>query len=103
MRPDTTKPARFFLRAARAFALSVAALFLLLLAAYALPGGAVRRNLLASAATIQREGLYPEFFGFKLFQMDNYTDTIMLFEAATADETDPLTAMMANKSGAKRS
>ena len=96
MRPDTTKPARFFLRAARAFALSVAALFLLLLAAYALPGGAVRRNLLASAATIQREGLYPEFFGFKLFQMDNYTDTIMLFEAATADETDPLTAMMTN-------
>ena len=80
MRPDTTKPARFFLRAARAFALSVAALFLLLLAAYALPGGAVRRNLAASAATIQREGLYPEFFGFKLFQMDNYTDTIMLFE-----------------------
>ena len=96
MRPDTTKPARFFLRAARAFALSVAALFLLLLAAYALPGGAVRRNLAASAATIQREGLYPEFFGFKLFQMDNYTDTIMLFEAATADETDPLTAMMTN-------
>lgn len=28
--------------------------------------------------------------------MDNYTDTLMLMEAASADETDPLTAMMTN-------
>ena len=28
--------------------------------------------------------------------MDNYTDTVMLFEAASADETAPLTAMMTN-------
>lgn len=47
-----------------------------------------------SAQTIQQEGLYPEYFGFKLFQMDNYTDTIMLFEAAAMGEQDPLTAMM---------
>ena len=33
---------------------------------------------------------------FKLFQMDNYTDTIMLTEAAAADEAPPLRAMMTN-------
>lgn len=75
---------------------SWAALFLLLFAAYALPGEPVRANVYRSVPLLQREGLYPAFFGFKLFQMDNYTDTIMLFEAATADETPPLTAMMTN-------
>ena len=37
-----------------------------------------------------------EYLNFKLFQMDNYTDTIMLTEAASADEAPPLTAMMTN-------
>ena len=76
------------------FAVTLAALFLLLLAAFALPGGTVRANIARSVPLLQQEGLYPELFGFKLFQMDNYTDTIMLFEAAAADEADPLTAMM---------
>ena len=53
-------------------------------------------HLTDSAATIVEEGLYPSYFGFKLFQMDNYTDTLMLMEAASADESDPLTAMMTN-------
>ncbi len=75
---------------------TVGVLFLLLLGAYALPGGAVRGNIVRSVPLLQQEGLYPEFFGFKLFQMDNYTDTVMLFEAASADETPPLTAMMTN-------
>ncbi len=56
------------------------ALFVLLLAAYALPGDRVRDHVYESAQTIAGEGLYPEYFGFKLFQMDNYTDTIMLTE-----------------------
>ena len=73
-----------------------AVLFVLLLAAYALPGGPVRSHVYTSAQTIAEEGLYPEYFGFKLFQMDNYTDTVMLFEAASADEAPPLTAMMTN-------
>ena len=86
----------FALRALGVFAVTLAALFLLLWGAYALPGGPVRAHLRDSARTIQQEGLYPAFFGFKLFQMDNYTDTLMLMEAASADETDPLTAMMTN-------
>ena len=86
----------FLGRCALAFLLSWAALFLLLLGACALPGEPVRRNLARSVPGLQQEGMYPEYFGFKLFQMDNYTDTIMLFEAASADETDPLTAAMTN-------
>ena len=88
------RAARFAGRAAAVFAVTLAALFLLLLAAFALPGGPVRANIARSVPLLQQEGLYPELFGFKLFQMDNYTDTIMLFEAAAADEADPLTAMM---------
>ena len=94
---DLTPPrraARFAGRAAAAFAIPLTALFLLLLAAFALPGGPVRANIARSVPLLQQEGLYPEFFGFKLFQMDNYTDTVMLFEAAAADEADPLAAMM---------
>ena len=86
----------FALRALAAFAGTLAILFGLLLAAYALPGERVRQHVYDSARTIQNEGLYPEYLNFKLFQMDNYTDTIMLTEAASADEAPPLTAMMTN-------
>lgn len=86
----------YLARAAAAFVLSLALLFLLLLGACAVPGAPVRANIRRSVPGLQAEGLYPEYFGFKLFQMDNYTDTIMLFEAASADETGPLTAMMTN-------
>ena len=77
-----------------AFAATVAVLFVLLLGACALPAQPVLEHVYDSAQTIQQEGLYPEYIGFKLFQMDNYTDTIMLFEAAAMGEQDPLTAMM---------
>lgn len=96
MPQQSSKSAGFLLRAAAAFVLSLVILFVLLLGACAVPGGTVRNNILRSVPGLQAEGLYPEYFGFKLFQMDNYTDTIMLFEAASADETDPLTAMMTN-------
>ena len=93
--PQKKKPP-YALRALAVFAVTLAALFVLLLAAYALPGEPVRDHVYDSAVKIADEGLYPEYFGFKLFQMDNYTDTIMLFEAASADEAPPLTAMMTN-------
>ena len=86
----------FALRALAAFAGTLAILFVLLLAAYALPGERVRQHVYDSARTIQNEGLYPQYLGFKLFQMDNYTDTLMLFEAASAYELPPLQAMMTN-------
>ena len=94
-KPKNQKPP-FALRALAAFAVMLAALFVLLLAAYALPGEPVRDHVYDSAVKIAGEGLYPEYLNFKLFQMDNYTDTIMLTEAASADEAPPLTAMMTN-------
>ena len=54
-----------------AFAATVAVLFVLLLGACALPAQPVLEHVYDSAQTIQQEGLYPEYFGFKLFQMDN--------------------------------
>ena len=84
-KPKNQKPP-FALRALAAFAVTLAALFVLLLAAYALPGEPVRDHVYDSAVKIAGEGLYPEYLNFKLFQMDNYTDTIMLTEAASADE-----------------
>ena len=94
-KPQNQKPP-FALRALASFAVTLAALFVLLLAAYALPGEPVRDHVYDSAVKIAGEGLYPEYLNFKLFQMDNYTDTIMLTEAASADEAPPLTAMMTN-------
>lgn len=85
---------RFAGRAVLSAAVALVILFALLFAAYVLPGEPVRKNIARSVPLLQEEGLYPEYFGFKLFQMDNYTDTIMLFEAASADETTPLQAMM---------
>jgi hypothetical protein len=90
------RAAGFAGRAAGLFLGTAVLLTLLLFAAYALPGEPVRQNVEQSVPLLQREGLYPEYFGCKLFQMDNYTDTVMLFEAASADETAPLTAMMTN-------
>ena len=88
-KPQNQKPP-FALRALAAFAVTLAALFVLLLAAYALPGEPVRDHVYDSAVKIAGEGLYPEYLNFKLFKMDNYTDTIMLTEAASADEAPPL-------------
>ena len=51
-----------------AFAATVAVLFVLLLGACALPAQPVLEHVYDSAQTIQQEGLYPEYFGFKLFR-----------------------------------
>ena len=77
------------------FAVTLAALFLLLLwRPLRCPAGRCGQTSPARCRFLQQEGLYPELFGFKLFQMDNYTDTISCLRAAAADEADPLTAMM---------
>ena len=94
-RPAQGAPA-FLGRAALGFAVVFVSLFALLWLACCVPGQAVRANIRRSVPLLQAEGLYPSYFGFKLFQMDNYTDTVMLFEAAAVDEADPLTAMMVN-------
>lgn len=62
-----------------------------------LPNEPIQRHVLDSCEQLSSEGLYPEFLGFKLFQMDNYTDTIMLFESVTIDEKIPIQSIMSNK------
>ena len=62
-----------------------------------LPNKPIQRHVLDSCEQLSDEGLYPKFFGFKLFQMDNYTDTIMLFESVSIDETAPVQSIMSNK------
>lgn len=62
-----------------------------------LPNEPIQRHVLESCEQLSKEGLYPKFFGFKLFQMDNYTDTIMLFESVSIDEKDPVRSVMSNK------
>ena len=61
-----------------------------------LPNEPIQRNVLDSCEQLSKEGLYPNFLGFKLFQMDNYTDTIMLFESVTINEDAPLRTAMSN-------
>ena len=56
-KPKNQKPP-FALRALAAFAVTLAALFVLLLAAYALPGKPVRDHVYDSAVKIAGEGLY---------------------------------------------
>lgn len=62
-----------------------------------LPNEPIQRHVLDSCEQLSREGLYREFLGFKLFQMDNYTDTIMLFESVSIDEKAPICSTMSNK------
>ena len=54
----------------------------------------IRENVEKSIPTLKEEGLYPCFFSFKLFQMDNYTDVIMLQESVTLDEEKPIQSAM---------
>jgi len=61
-----------------------------------LPSSIVREHIKASLPTLYSEGLYPRKFNFKLFQQDNYTDTIMLFEAASVDSDAAIHSALTN-------
>ena len=64
--PEPSTPfrlaARFAGRAAVTLVLTLAVLFVLLLGAFALPGGPVRANIARSVPLLQAEGLYPRVF-----------------------------------------
>lgn len=59
---------------------------LLLMAVYSLPVDAIDAHVRSSAATIQKEGTYPQLYSWCQSQLDNWTDSIMLLEAADATE-----------------
>lgn len=69
---------------------------LLIICVHMIPQSAIRDNVAISTHTLEQEGLYKKFFNFKLFQMDNYTDSYMLNLAIAADNKNPIEAAMMN-------
>lgn len=69
---------------------------ILIIGVHCIPKSAINANIITSTKTLQAEGLYKKFFDFKLFQMDNFTDTYMLNIAASANEKHPVEAAMMN-------
>jgi hypothetical protein len=69
---------------------------LLIFTTHSIPNKYISKNVKKSSLIIQEEGLYRKFFNFKLFQLDNYTDVLMLNLAASVDSKNPLQAGMIN-------
>ena len=73
--------------------LRLAILYFLLLIVFTLsiiavnyiPKAAIKNNVAFSAEQIDKEGLYKKIANFKLFQLDNYTDVLMLNIALSGD------------------
>lgn len=68
----------------------------LIIAVQLIPQSAICGNIVASAKTIEQEGIKKQFFNFKLFQLDNFTDSYMLNIAASADNSRPCESAMMN-------
>ena len=68
----------------------------LIIGVHTIPQSSIKENVIISTHTLQKEGLYKKFFNFKLFQMDNFTDTYMLNLAISADSKHPIEAGMMN-------
>lgn len=69
---------------------------LLMIGVTSTPKAAVSDHIVSSTKVLEEEGLYKEFFNFKLFQMDNFTDSYMLNLIASADDKKPVEAAMMN-------
>lgn len=68
----------------------------LLTLSHLIPTKKISENVNESIHTLKEEGVYPKIFNFKLFQLDNYTDALMLNIAVSVNNTDPLEASMFN-------
>ena len=68
----------------------------LVLLVHLIPKSSIEKNVVESAILLKNEGAYKKFFGFKLFQLDNFTDACMLNIAYTADDKSPVDAAMMN-------
>lgn len=66
----------------------------LLLAVYSLPTDPIEEHVRSSAVTIQEEGTYPRLYSWCNSQLDNWTDSIMLLEAADATDASALEKAM---------
>ncbi|WP_440485683.1 hypothetical protein [Segatella hominis] len=85
-----------FVRCFAALLIMVALFTLSIIAVHCIPKSVVAENLYSSTKVIEQEGLYREFFHFKLFQMDNFTDCYMFNLMASADADEPVRSAMLN-------
>ncbi|MFB6341499.1 hypothetical protein ACE1ET_07240 [Saccharicrinis sp. FJH62] len=74
----------------------IAVYLVLMVLVHSIPTSKLDQNILKSTKIIQKEGLYPKILNFKLFQLDNFTDVMMLNIVASADSKEPLKAAMDN-------
>lgn len=90
-------------RAARLVAIfisAVAVFVLLLTIAYSLPQSAIRRHLVASLPLLTSEGHNPRpLFDSPAYQLDNFTDALMLDTALVTTPGGPLRAALASYNG----
>ena len=76
---------------------SLLALFtLFVIASHLIPSSKISKNVVQSLKVLQKEGLYPKFFDFKLFQMDNFTDVYMLNLSLSVNSSHPVESAMMN-------
>lgn len=63
---------------------------------HTIPSESLTENVEESLVTLEEEGVYPELLNFKLYQLDNYTDALMMNLAVSADSDHPVDAAMLN-------
>jgi len=61
-----------------------------------IPKSVVSKNVVSSMKVMENEGLYRKIMNFKLFQLDNFTDTYMMNLIVSADSQHPVEAAMMN-------
>ena len=66
---------------------------------YSLPTASIDKNVRASASVFSREGCYPKLYKWCTSQLDNFTDAIILLEAANSVEADSFQKAMLNYRG----
>jgi len=69
--------------------------FLLILVNF-IPSSAIRDNVIESAQILQKEGMYPQYNGYRLSRLDNFTDAIMLNIAVSVESEHPINSAMSN-------
>ena len=93
---NVTSTAKFLLTSTTLILMAALIGTLMLTAAYLLPTKMMKENMDLSAATILHEGTYPKLFDWCTSQLDNYTDAIILMNAAyDSDESAVVQAMTA--------
>jgi hypothetical protein len=74
----------------------VAILFGAIVMVHFIPKQWINTNVQSSVEIFRKEGLYPNILNFKLFQLDNYSDAMMMNMAISADSSHPVRSAMLN-------